>query len=290
MALNTDAIRKKIGPIEKEYAWKDVVLYALGVGAGFDELDYTYEKNLKVIPTFSIAMIFDFFRHIVKTSNLNPSGILHTEQDLIFHRPIPTSGTITTEGMVTHFYDKGSRGAFVVAKSNTRHSSGGEVFTSIITLFGRLDGGFGGEDPPRQIIDPPLREPDFIVEALPSPDQPLLYRLSGDTYQLHADPEFAQSMGFEKPIVHGLCTYGFACRALMASLSPGKPESVRRIACRFCDILYPGEPVRTLIWKTEEGKAVWKVVNANTGDVVIDHGIFEYGEPPLEGSDLSTTH
>jgi acyl dehydratase len=277
MALNTDAIRKKIGPIEKNYDWKDVVLYALGVGAGFAELDYTYEKNLKVIPTFSIAMIFDFFRHIVTTSNLNPAGILHTGQDIVFHHPIPTSGTITTEGMITHFYDKGSRGAFVVAKSDTHHSSGKKIFTSVITLFGRLDGGFGGADLPRQTIDQPSREPDFIVEALPSPDQPLLYRLSGDTYQLHVDPEFAQRMGFEKPIIHGLCTYGFACRALMASLIPGKSENVQRIACLFSDILYPGEPIRTWIWKMEEGKAVWKTVSANTGKTVIDNGIFEYG-------------
>jgi len=102
MALNMDAIGKKIGPLRKEYTWKDAVLYAVGVGAGFDELDYTYEKNLKVIPSFSIAAIFDFLGEVAAASNMNLAGILLGEQDLIFHNPIPASGILTTEGKITH--------------------------------------------------------------------------------------------------------------------------------------------------------------------------------------------
>jgi NAD(P)-dependent dehydrogenase (short-subunit alcohol dehydrogenase family)/acyl dehydratase/putative sterol carrier protein len=278
MALNMDAIGKKIGPFTKQYDWKDVVLYALGVGAGFDEIDFVYEKNLKVIPTFSIAMIFDFFLQVAATSNINVAGVLHGEQEIIFHNPFPTSGTLTTEGGITHYYDKGNKGALVVAESETRHSNGKKLFTSIITLFGRLDGGFGGQEAPHQTIDIPERAPDFVVESILSPDQPLIYRLSGDVFQLHVDPEFAKRVGFEKPIMHGLCTYGFACRALMATLIPGKPEKLRRIACRFSQPLYPGEPIKTLIWKTEEGKTLWQTINAKTGDIVIDRGVFEYGD------------
>jgi acyl dehydratase/putative sterol carrier protein len=283
MPLNVDAIGKKIGPLTKDYTWKDVILYALGIGAGFHELDYTYEKRLKVIPTFSIAMIFDFFREVAAASNINIAGVLHVGQDIIFHNPIPSSGTLTTEGMTTNYYDKGTKGALVVAQSETSHSTGKKLFTSIITLFGRLDGGFGGKNAPHEILDFPDREPDFIVVATPSPDQPLLYRLSGDTFGLHVDAEFARMVGFERPIMHGLCTYGFACRALMASLTPGEPEKVRRLTCRFLQALYPGEPIKTLVWRTREGMAVWRTINASTGDIVIDRGVFEYGEIPSAG-------
>ena len=282
MALNMDAIGKKIGPLKKEYDWRDVVLYALGVGAGADELDYTYEKNLKVIPSFSIAAIFNFLGEVGVASNMNLAGILHGEQELIFHNPIPTSGTLTTEGKITHYYDKGPKGALVVAESDTFHSNGKKLFTNIITVFARLDGGFGGENAPPNVVEFPGREPDFAVDAAPSPNQPLIYRLSGDVFQLHVDPEFARMVGFEKPIMHGLCTHGFACRALMASLTPGRPEQVRRLACRFSKTLYPGDPIRTLIWKVAEGKALWRTINTRTNDTVIDNGVFEYGDVPKD--------
>ena len=278
MALDMDAIGKKIGPHKKDYDWRDVILYAMGVGAGFDELDYTYEKNLKVIPSFSIAAIFNFLGEVGISSNMNLAGLLHGEQDLIFHNPIPVSGTLSTEGQITHYYDKGPKGALVVAESDTWHSNGKKLFTNIITLFARLDGGFGGEDAPRSAVEFPERAADFTVDAAPSVNQPLLYRLSGDVFPLHADPEFARRVGFEKPIMHGLCTHGFACRALMGALTPGRPELVRRFACRFSTPLYPGDPLKTLIWKMQEGRALWRTVNARTGETVIDNGIFEYGE------------
>jgi len=282
MALNMDAIGKKIGPLKKDYDWKDVILYAIGVGAGADELDYTYEKNLKVIPSFSIAAIFDFLGQIGAASNMNLAGILHGEQELIFHNQIPTSGTLTTEGKITHYYDKGKKGALVVAESDTFHSNGKRLFTNVLTIFARLDGGFGGPDAPPNVVAFPERAPDFAVDASPSPDQPLLYRLSGDIFQLHVDPEFARMAGFEKPIMHGLCTHGFACRALMASLTPGQPELVRRLACRFSRPLYSGDPIRTLIWKVADGKAVWRTINTRNGETVIDNGVFEYGEIPKD--------
>jgi len=277
MALNLEAIGKKIGPVTKTYTWKDVALYALGIGAGFDELDYVYEKNLKVIPTFSVASIFDFFWHVASAANVNLAGILHGEQDIIFYRPIPNAGTLTTEGTITHYYDKKDKGAIVIAAGDTCDADGKKLFKNIITIFSRRDGNFGGEEGKTEPFVFPAGDPDFIVAAQPSPDQPLLYRLSGDLFQLHADPDFARKVGFEKPIMHGLCTYGFACRALMAQLTPGQPELVRRFACRFSKTLYPGEPIKTLIWKTGDGRAVWRTLNARTGDIVIDNGIFEYG-------------
>ncbi|RPJ16585.1 MAG: SDR family NAD(P)-dependent oxidoreductase [Desulfobacteraceae bacterium] len=283
MALNFEALGKKIGPVTKNYTWRDPVLYALGVGAGFSELEYCYERNLKVIPSFSIAAIFEFLSHIGINSNINLAGILHGEQDLIFHNPIPPEGSLITEGKITHYYDKGKeKGALVVGESDTFHSSGEKLFTSIITIYSRFDGGFGGENAPKKDVVFPDREPDFTVTASPSPDQPLIYRLSGDIFDLHVNAEFAKMAGFKMPIMHGLCTHGFACRALMQSLIPGESEKVRRLVCRFTKPLYPGTPIKTLIWKTEEGKAVWRVVNAVTGAVTIDNGIFEYGDIPEE--------
>ncbi len=280
MALNLDAIGKKIGPLSKDYTWKNVALYALGVGAGFDDLEYCYEHRLKVIPSFSIASVFEFLAEVGMSSNADLSGILHGEQDIILHNPIPTEGTITTEGAITHMYDKGpGKGALVVAEAVTFHSNGQKLFTNIFTLFCRKDGGFGGDPGPSEPVKFPERAPDFEESAHPSADQPLLYRLSGDIFQLHADPDFARASGFEKPIMHGLCTHGYACRAVIKHLFPGEPERMSRFRVRFSKTLYPGVPITTQIWKMEEGRALFRTINAKSGEVVIDQGIVEWLSP-----------
>ena len=273
MALNLDALGKKIGPFTKDYTWKDAVLYALGVGAGFSDLEYCYEKDLKVIPSFGITTIYDFMPQLATTSDVNMAGVLHGEQELIFHNPIPPEGTLTTEGAIKYYCDKGKdKGALIVAEFETSHSNGQKLFTSIVTVFARLDGGFGGKNAPAKEVVFPDRDPDFVVEGKPSEDQPLIYRLSGDVFQLHVDQEFAEMAGFEKPIMHGLCTHGYACRSLIQTFVPGQPEKARRMDCRFKRPLYPGLPLETVIWKTDEGQAVWKVINTETKEVVIEIG------------------
>jgi NAD(P)-dependent dehydrogenase (short-subunit alcohol dehydrogenase family)/acyl dehydratase/putative sterol carrier protein len=283
MALNLDSIGKKIGPFSKAYTWKDSVLYALGVGAGFSDLEYCYEKELKVLPSFGIVTLYDFMPELASLSNVNLAGVLHGEQELLFHRPIPPEGKLITEGAITHFYDKGpGKGALILAEFATRDEGGQKLFTSIVTVFARLDGGFGGEDAPQRTFSFPDRPPDYEVPATPSADQPLIYRLSGDIFALHVDSEFAQMAGFSQPIMHGLCTHGYACRALIQQLVPGAPEKARRMVNRFRSPLYPGSPIKTLIWKVDEGRAFWRVIDAQTGKVIIDNGIFEYGEVPQE--------
>lgn len=283
MALNLEAVGQKIGPVKKDYQWKDVVLYALGVGAGFDELEYVYEKDLKVIPSFGIAAVFEFLSHIAAKADVNFAGILHGEQELIFHNPIPTEGTLVTEGTITDIYDMGKeKGAVIVGESLTCDANGRRLFTSVIRIFSRLDGGFGGKPAPPAKVDIPERAPDFEDDAQPSPDQPLIYRLSGDVFQLHIDPEFAKMAGFEQPIMHGLCTYGFSCRSLVNNLVPGEPERVHRLSARFSKPLYPGDPIKTQIWKTGDGQAVWRTINAKTNDTVITNGVFEYGDVPKD--------
>ncbi len=283
MALNLDAIGRKIGPLTRHYDWKDVILYALGVGSGFDELDYVYEKHLKVIPSFSIAAVLNILAEVKAASGVNVAGILHGEQELVFYNPIPTSGAFITEARILNYYDKGEEGALIVWESNTSHSNGQKLFTNIHTIFSPLDGGFDGQNAPARVVKFPACEPDFRVRETPSPNQPLLYRLSGDFFKLHVDSEFAAMAGFEKPVMHGLCTHGFSCRALIKSLCPGHPEMARRMACRFSKPLYPGDPIEILIWKTAAGEAVWRVLNSKTGDLVIDKGIFEYGKIPENG-------
>jgi len=277
MSLKPDAIGKKIGPLEKAYTWKDAVTYALGVGAGFSDLQYCYEKDLKVLPSFSIVTLYDFMPELAEVSGVNLAGILHGEQELIFHNPIPPEGTLITEGAITHYYDRGKeKGAVIVAEFETRHSNGQKLFTSIATVLARLDGGFGGEEPPKEEIGFPERVPDVELSDTPSEDQPLFFRLSGDIFPLHVDSEFARMAGFNRPIMHGLCTHGFACRALIRGLVPGEPERMTRLKVRFSKPLYPGLPIKSQIWKEEEGKAFFRTVNAQTGEVVIDRGIVEW--------------
>ncbi len=282
MALNLDAIGKKLEPVSKAYSWKDCALYALGVGAGFSNLEYCYEKDMKVIPSFSVAAISDFLAQVIIGSGANLAGILHAEQELIFHNPIPPEGTLTTEGSIPVIYDKGKKGAMVIGESDTYHSNGQKLFTSRINLFARFDGGFGGENAPKNPVVIPDRAPDIEAEATPSPDQPLLYRLSGDVNPLHVDTDFAKMAGFERPIMHGLCTHGYACRMLIDSLVPGEPEKARRMANRFSRPLMPGDPIKLQIWKEEEGLAYWRVVNPKTDETIIDLGVFEYGDIPKD--------
>jgi NAD(P)-dependent dehydrogenase (short-subunit alcohol dehydrogenase family)/acyl dehydratase/putative sterol carrier protein len=277
MALNLDAIGKRIGPVIKDYTWKDVVLYALGVGAGFADLDYCYENRLKVIPSFSIGAVFDFLAEVGVSSGANLTGILHGEQDIMFHNPIPTEGRLTTEGSITHIFDKGAdKGALVRASAETFHSNGQKLFTNIFTLFCRLDGGFGGSAAPGDAEEVPDRPPDFTERDLPSANQPLLYRLTGDIFALHVDPDFARASGFQKPIMHGLCTHGYACRAVIKHLFPGEPERMTRFRNRFSRTIYPGVPLKTHIWKISEGAALFRTVNAETDEVVIDRGLVEW--------------
>jgi acyl dehydratase len=285
MALDLKAVGRRIGPLTLTYGWKDVALYALGVGAGFSEIDYCYEKALKVIPTFAAAALGDFTSLLAGVSGFNPAGVLHGEQEFIFHRPIPPEGTLITEGAIVHCFDKGrDKGALVVAEFDTRQSGSLTLFTSVVTMFARLDGGFGGSDAPKKTLPFPDRPPDAAVQSAPAADLPLIYRLSGDTFGLHADAEAAQAAGFEKPIMHGLCTLGHACRALIGRLTPGFPERVRRIGCRFTRPLYAGTPITTLIWSCGEGRALWRVARVSDGAVVIDRGIFEFGDAVTDGS------
>jgi NAD(P)-dependent dehydrogenase (short-subunit alcohol dehydrogenase family)/putative sterol carrier protein/acyl dehydratase len=278
MGINLDILGREYGPFTRKYDWKDVVLYAVGVGAGSHELEYVYEKDLKVIPSFAVLSAYELLPDLLSESGINLSGLLHGEHDLFIHEPIPPKGgVLTTKGRITQIFDKGKdKGALVVAEVETCSSDGKKLFTNVATLFARLDGGFGGEEAPKEDFSFPDRTPDFEEIAKPSMDQPLIYRLSGDTFALHVDPDFAKASGFERPVMHGLCTHGFACRAVVKHLFPGEPERLTRFRNRFAKALYPGHPIKTQIWKLEEGKALFRTINVQTNEVVLDRGVVEW--------------
>lgn len=246
----------------ESFSWsdKDVILYALGVGAGNpptspNELKYVYEGGLKAIPSFGTIPPFGIMMSIgaVPGLDLDLARVLHGDQTLTVHAPIPTSGTVTQTGRVVDIYDKG-KGALVVTEVvSTLESTGKALFTNRSGIYVRGEGSFGGESGPPAGNRPPSREPDHVVESATLPQQALLYRMaSGDKNPLHADPGFAAFAGFDRPIIHGLCTYGIVCKAVVESALGGEPERVKTYTARFTGHVFPGETLVTSVWEEDD--------------------------------------
>ncbi len=249
------ALGAKLG--EGTYSWtKDqVILYHLGVGAGDPgtdpgELEYTYEKNLKVLPSYGVIPVFGAMGGLGTTPGLsfNFAMLLHGEQDIEVHQPIPPEATVTNSAEVVGVYDKG-KAALVVLEVKTRDEAGKPLFTNRFSLFLRGEGGFGGESGPKAGNVPPEREPDGVIERRLLPQQALIYRLSGDKNPLHADPEFAKIGGFDKPIIHGLCSFGIVCKAVVDAVLAGDVTKVARYQARFAGVGFPGENYLISYWK-----------------------------------------
>jgi acyl dehydratase len=252
------ALGAKMG--EGSYTWTrdQVILYHLGIGAGDPatdpgELEYTYEKNLKVLPSFGVIPVFGSMGALATTPGLkfNFAMLLHGEQDIEIHQPIPPEATVTNAGEIVGIYDKG-KGALVVLEVKTRDEAGQPLFTNRFSLFLRGEGGFGGESGPKAGNRPPERGPDGVLESRTLPQQALLYRLSGDKNPLHADPEFAKMGGFEKPITHGLCSFGVVCKAIVDNVLGGDVTKVARYQARFAGVGFPGETYLTSYWKQDD--------------------------------------
>jgi acyl dehydratase len=246
---------------ERESGWEvdDVILYHLGVGAGVPptdpgELEYTYEKNLKVLPSF--VVVAGGRRRtaggggVLKIPGIEFSmtQLLHGEQDIEIHKTLPTSAKTHSRGRVADVFDKG-KAALVISEHESRDEAGELLFTTRASLFIRGEGGFGGPSGPKVGNIPPERSPDGIVESTTLPQQALLYRLSADKNPLHADPDFAKLAGFDRPIIHGLCSYGIACKAIVDHVLGGDPTGVARYQARFAGIAFPGETYLTSYWK-----------------------------------------
>jgi acyl dehydratase len=232
----------------------DVILYHLGVGAGIGkatdpaELEYTYEANLKTLPSFGVIPVFDALLNVnaIDGIDINFAMVLHGEQDIEVHRPIPAHGSIESSVRVAGVYDKGKAGLIVLEVES--RDADGPLFTNRFSVFARGEGGFGGEQGPRPGNEIPDREPDAVAESPTLEHQALLYRLSGDKNPLHADPAMAAYAGFDRPILHGLCTYGAVCKAVVDTLLDGDVARVARYQVRFSGVVFPGETIITRMW------------------------------------------
>ena len=249
-----------------DFSWSedDIILYNLGVGAGNPstnpfELKYTYEAELCAVPTFGTIPPFDIMMGIGMADGLDIdlTQVLHGDQTMTVHAPIPTSGTVSQSARIVSIFDKGKGALIVMEAVSVLETTGETLFTNRTGLFVRGEGGFGGESGPSGSDPIPERQPDHLATSETLPQQALLYRLaSGDKNPLHADPEFAALAGFERPILHGLCTYGIVCKAVVEAALGGKPDRVRRYHARFTGHVYPGETLVTRIWVEGDGLLV----------------------------------
>jgi acyl dehydratase len=276
MAIKLDLVGKKSDAIPFTYTWKDTVLYAVGVGAKESELDFVYEgRGPKVLPTFAVVPSFTALMAVAGDLGVNPMMILHGEQKVVLHRPIPPGATLKTTSEVKGIYDKG-KGALVVVEAKTADEKGEGVFDNQFSIFVRGEGGFGGERGPEAVkADPPAGQaPDFEVVEATSREQALLYRLSGDLNPLHADPAMAKLGGFDRPILHGLCTFGHAGRAVLKGACGGDPTRLKSFGARFAGVVFPGDTLTTRGWKTGAGEYV-VTVTTQDGRTVLSNAIAE---------------
>ena len=244
-----------------EWTEKDVILYALGLGVGVGEpqtdpkvLQYTYENALKVIPTFGVVPTFSCLAGAIGIPgfDVNPMMILHGEQYLeVLASEVPTRAKVINTAKITDVFDKG-KGALVIIEAMTKTENGEPIFRNEYSVFIRGEGGFGGEGGPPPGNEPPSRNPDASIAYPTLTHQAIIYRLSGDYNPLHIDPQMAAMGGFEKPILHGLCTFGNVARAVIEAVCDNRPECFRSIKVRFAAPVYPGETIITDMWKESD--------------------------------------
>lgn len=273
-------------PQAGSYDERDLTLYALGVGAGQGDLSFVYEgsRDFRALPTFGVIpalkVIFEMAAHGTTAPGLNYSfdRILHGEQYTALKRPLPTRCKLTHRAKIKDIFDKG-RSAVVITSITTYDESDEELVYNEITTFVRGAGGWGGSRGPATVPNvAPERAPDAVVTEATSENQALLYRLSGDTNPLHVDPEFAKTFGFRRPILHGLCTFGFAARHIIKEMLHNNTRDFKSIRARFSDTVFPGETLVTEIWKETDTKIAFRCKTKERDKIVISNGEIElYG-------------
>ncbi|MCD2172254.1 MaoC/PaaZ C-terminal domain-containing protein [Rhizobium sp. C4] len=246
----------EIPTIEQTYTQKDTMLYALGVGLGQDPTDreqlrFVYEQNLKALPTQAVVLAHPGLWVRDLDTGIDYVKVVHGEQGLVLHKPLPPSGTVLGISRVTGVFDKGEgKGALVLSERKIVDKSTGDLLATITqNTFCRGDGGFGGPSGPTPAPHVlPEREADMVCDLATVPQAALIYRLNADMNPLHADPDIAAKAGFAQPILHGLATYGVSGHAVLKSVCGYDPARLKSLNCRFTAPVYPGETFRTEIW------------------------------------------
>ncbi|MCH9666959.1 MAG: MaoC family dehydratase N-terminal domain-containing protein [Actinomycetia bacterium] len=287
MPIDPNAIGVTAPPQDFRWTDRDTLLYALGVGAGTDDLAFTTENShdvdQQVLPTYAVIACSPFAA-ISKIGSFDFSRLLHGSQGIRVFAPLPPTGRLSVVSQVADIQDKGNgKNAVVMLKATgSDPETGHPIAETSTTLVIRGAGGFGGQQGQRPAApEVPDRDPDAEVALPTREDQALIYRLSGDRNPLHSDPWFARELaGFPKPILHGLCTYGVAGRALIADLGGGDASRITAISARFTSPVFPGDVLTTSIWRLESGRAVFRTEAANPdrsdARLVLDDGEVEY--------------
>lgn len=281
MPINLDeAIGAELAPVEFSWSSSDVQLYHLGLGAGADplaerELRYLIDGTPQVLPTFgNVAQTFhDTEAPTVKFPGIDIelSKVLHASEAVSVPGPIPPSGTGRAVTRFTEIWDKG-KAAVIWSETTVTTPDGVPLWTQKRSIFARGEGGFGGERGPSTTAGPPDRAPDVELSLPTLPQQALLYRMCGDRNPLHSDPGFALAAGFPKPILHGLCTYGIGCKALVDEFLDGDVSRVKSYGARFAGVVFPGEPLKASVW-SENGAFVATLTAPSRDDAVVLSGV-----------------
>jgi acyl dehydratase len=275
MSLNFDIIGADSEPAERSWTETDVLLYALAVGAGqqdpLAELEFTTENSIgvrtQVLPTFGNMIAGGGGRRSL--GDFDPAALVHAEQAFTLHRPLPAAGTARSVSRVTGIYDKGGAALVVTESAAVDAGTGEPLVTTRGSVFIRGEGGFGGDRGPAQDWAMPSGAPDEQVTYRTRPDQALLYRLTGDRNPLHSDPKFAARGGFPRPILHGMCTYGYTGRALLHAVCGSEPSRFASMEGRFTRPVLPGDELTISIW-ADGGTAYFRTTS--NGVPVLDRG------------------
>ncbi|MEM9061779.1 MAG: MaoC/PaaZ C-terminal domain-containing protein [Pseudomonadota bacterium] len=246
-------------PVEQSYTTRDTILYALGLGVGASPLDaghlrFTFEEQpgFAALPFMAAVLGTPGFWLRDPESGVDWTKVLHGEQGIELHAPIPTEGTVVAQNRVAEIIDKGAdKGALLyIEREITDKVTGQRIATTTSTTFARGDGGFGGPTGPlKPVHQIPDRDAETVVSLATLPQAALIYRLSGDPNPLHASPEIAAKAGFKAPILHGLCSFGVAGLAVLQACCDGDPARLKRFGLRFSSPVYPGETISTQLWR-----------------------------------------
>ncbi len=282
--INPEAVGFRSEPTESSWSATDGLLYAVGVGAGQDPLDrrelpFVSENSIdvdqRILPTMVVTLpnVSGAFGAI---GSFNPAMLVHGEERIVIHSEVPTEGTVSTVGQISAIWDKGKGAVVEVTSTSTLVGESEPLFEVVMSAFIRGEGDFGGDrgpSGPRNVA--PDANPDAVVTLSTRPEQAFIYRLSGDRNPLHSDPSFAALAGFDRPILHGLCTYGFTGRALLHELCGSDPARFRSMEGRFSSPVVPGEELSVQIWRTGDGTALFRTL-ASSDRVVIDSGALTF--------------